>query len=264
MKLLHSPTRIAAALQIAVAGLTIEAVAETGSTNADLLARLDGLHGPVLLVADHQNAGRGRAGRTWHSECGASLTFSLAWPVQVPLQALVGLPLAIGVALAEVLAGQGIAVQLKWPNDVLADGSKLAGILIETAVDRQSGGRLWAVIGIGINLTDNAVLAARIGQPVAALTDASVIDRDQLLAALLGHLCLTLQEFEEGGFAVFAARWNALHLHRGQSVRIIDQGQTVVEGIAVGVDAQGRLLLDTPEGRRSVVAGDVSLRAVKA
>ncbi|MFT5535498.1 MAG: BirA family biotin operon repressor/biotin-[acetyl-CoA-carboxylase] ligase, partial [Candidatus Paceibacteria bacterium] len=80
MKLLHSPTRIAAALQIAVAGLTIEAVAETGSTNADLLARLDGLHGPVLLVADHQNAGRGRAGRTWHSECGASLTFSLAWP----------------------------------------------------------------------------------------------------------------------------------------------------------------------------------------
>ncbi|MFT5589838.1 MAG: BirA family biotin operon repressor/biotin-[acetyl-CoA-carboxylase] ligase [Bradyrhizobium sp.] len=264
MKLLHSPMHIAAALQIAVPGLTIEAVAETGSTNADLLARLDGLRGPVLLVADQQNAGRGRAGRTWHSERGASLTFSLAWPVRVPLQALVGLPLAIGVALAGVLTGYGIAAQLKWPNDVLADGSKLAGILIETAVDRQPDARLWAVIGIGINLTDNAALAARIGQPVAALPDAQAIDRDQLLAALLSQLCLTLQEFEEAGFAAFAARWNALHLHRGQPVRIIDQGQAVVEGIAAGVDAQGRLLLDTPEGRRTVVAGDVSLRAVEA
>ncbi len=264
MKLLSSPTRITAALQTTVPGLTIEAVAETGSTNADLLTRLDGLRGPVLLVADQQNAGRGRAGRTWHSERGASLTFSLAWPVRVPLQALVGLPLAIGVALAEVLAAQGIAVQLKWPNDVLADGSKLAGILIETAVDRQPGTRLWAVIGIGINLVENTALAARIGLPVAALPDARAIDRDQLLAVLLGHLCQTLQEFEEYGFAAFAARWNALHLHRGQPVCIIDHGQTVFEGIAVGVDAQGRLLLDTPEGRRSVVAGDVSLRPVKA
>ena len=264
MKLLSSPTRIAAALQTVVPNLTIEAVAETGSTNADLLARLDGLRGPLLLVTDQQNAGRGRSGRTWHSERGASLTFSLAWPVRVPLQALVGLPLAIGVAVAEVLAEHGIAVQLKWPNDVLADGSKLAGILIETAVDRQPGARLWAVIGIGINLTANVALAARIGQPVAALPDAHAIDRDTLLAALLGQLCLTLQEFEEVGFTAFAARWNALHLHRGQPVRIIDQGQSVVEGIAIGVDAQGRLLLDTPDGRRSIVAGDVSLRAVKA
>ncbi|EGF32274.1 Biotin-protein ligase [Oxalobacteraceae bacterium IMCC9480] len=264
MKLLHSPARIAAALRTAVPGLTIEAVAETGSTNADLLARLDQLHGPVFLVADQQTAGRGRAGRTWHSERGASLTFSLAWPVRVPLQALVGLPLAVGVALADVLAGHGIAVQLKWPNDLLADGSKLAGILIETAVDRQAGARLWAVIGIGINLTDNAALAARIGQPVAALPDAGAIDRDLLLADLLGHLCLTLQEFEEYGFAVFAERWNALHTHRGQPVSIIDRGQTVCEGVAVGVDAQGRLLLDTAQGRRTVVAGDVSLRAVKA
>ena len=140
----------------------------------------------------------------------------------------------------------------------------MAGILTGAAGDGRPDASVWAVICIGSNPTDKAALAARIGQPVAALPDAQVIDRDQLLGALLGQLCLTLQEFEEAGFTVFAARWNALHLHRGQPVRIIDQGQTVVEGIAVGVDAQGRLLLDTPAGRRTVVAGDVSLRAVKA
>jgi BirA family biotin operon repressor/biotin-[acetyl-CoA-carboxylase] ligase len=261
---LYSPARIAAALHTAVPGLAIEAVAETGSTNADLLARLDQLDAPLLLIAEQQHAGRGRAGRTWHSARGASLTFSLAWRVRMPVQALIGLPLAVGVAIAEVLDGLGLPVQLKWPNDVLCEHRKLAGILIETALDKQDSQRLWAVIGIGINLSGDAALAARIGQPVATLTDIVGLDRDLLMAALLDRLCLTLQEFEQYGFSVFAQRWNALHLYRGQQVSIIDRGQIQAEGTALGVDAQGRLLLDTPQGRKAIVAGDVSLRALKA
>jgi BirA family biotin operon repressor/biotin-[acetyl-CoA-carboxylase] ligase len=264
MTMLFSPQRIAAACQTAVPGLTIEVVAETGSTNADLLARLDQLSAPLLLIAEQQTAGRGRAGRSWQSARGASLTFSLAWRFRLPLQALAGLPLAVGVALAETLATLQLPVQLKWPNDVLCNGRKLAGVLIETAHDRQSGDRLWAVIGIGINLASDAALTARIDQPVAALADVLEIDRELLLAALLDRLCLTLQEFEQFGFPAFTERWNALHLHRGQHIAIVDHGQPVLDGVALGVDDQGRLLVQTASGRSAVVAGDVSLRTVAA
>ena len=264
MTLLFSPQRIGAALQTAVPGMTIEVVAETGSTNADLLARLEQLRAPVLLLAEHQSAGRGRAGRRWYSARGASLTFSLAWRFRLPVQALVGLPLAIGVAIAETLASRSIPVQLKWPNDVFCDGRKLAGILIETAQARHSDQPLWAVIGIGLNLTGSTALEARIGQPVAALPQAGALDCESLMAALLDRLCLTLQEFEQRGFAAFTDRWNALHLHRGQQVAISDRDQTLLNGTALGVDDQGRLLIETGQGRRAVMAGDVSLRVVEA
>src|SRR3954471_1030166 len=127
-----SAQRLAALCRPAAQQVAIEVVAETGSTNADLLARIDGLVTPVLLVAEWQTAGRGRAGRNWQSEAGTGLTFSLAWKFQRPLAELTGLPLAVGVALAEVLALFQVPVQLKWPNDVLKDGGKLAGVLIET------------------------------------------------------------------------------------------------------------------------------------
>ena len=260
-----SSEHINAALQTAVPGLTIEVVAETGSTNADLLARVDRLRAPVLLVAQQQSAGRGRAGRLWHSAAGSSLTFSLAWRFRLPVQGLVGLPLAVGVALAEALAGLAIPVQLKWPNDVFSDGRKLAGILIETAHGKQADSPLWAVIGVGINLHVSTALAQQVGQPIAGLSGlAEAFDRNVLMAALLDRLCLTLQEFEQYGFSAFRARWNALHLHRGQQVTIVDHGQTVVTGAAHGVDEQGRLLIDTAHGRSAVLAGDVSLRMVGA
>src|SRR5690606_28510555 len=99
-----------------------------------------------------QTAGRGRAGRPWYAAPGRSLTFSLAWKFQRPVHALVGLPLAVGVALAEALAMYNIEVGLKWPNDVLHEGRKLAGILIESASVDSPQPASWAVIGIGINM----------------------------------------------------------------------------------------------------------------
>lgn len=265
MDLSFSPKGIHAALQVAVPDLCIEVVAETGSTNADVLARIDQLRGPLLLVAEQQTAGRGRAGRSWQSAGAASITCSLAWPFRVPLQALAGLPLAVGVGLAEglaeVLTENPAPVQLKWPNDVLWDGRKLAGVLIETAHTSSPSQALWAVIGIGMNLSMPAALSSRIDQPAAALP--GIIDRTQLLAALLGRLCLTLLEFEQHGFAAFSARWNALHRYQDLPVRITDRGRSVLDGVALGVDETGRLLLDTTLGRRAIVAGDVSLRSLE-
>jgi BirA family biotin operon repressor/biotin-[acetyl-CoA-carboxylase] ligase len=175
------------------------------------------------------------------------------------VHALVGLPLAVGIAIAEALAAFDVAVRLKWPNDVLLGERKLAGILIETAAQGRDAS--WAVIGIGINLAPDAALAARIGQPVAGLPQPGAVDREQLLAALASRLAEAMMQFEQHGLQAFVERWNGLHAHAGQPVVIVDQGRIVHEGIARGIDWIGRLLLDTGDGSVAVMAGDVSLRA---
>lgn len=247
--------------------VAIEVVQETGSTNADLLARVPSiahraggatLQGPLLRVAERQTAGRGRAGRSWLSAPGASLTFSVAWPFRAPLQRMAGLPLAVGVAIAETLAGLGVPVQLKWPNDVLKDGAKLAGILVETQT--APDGTIWAVVGCGMNLLLPDELEAAIGRAAAAAPWLAQMERNALLAQLLSRLCAVLAEFDDTGFAAFAERWNALQAWRGEPVRLLDQGAVQQEGLAAGVDDHGRLLLDTPAGRVAVLSGDVSLR----
>ncbi|WP_323143222.1 biotin--[acetyl-CoA-carboxylase] ligase [Massilia phyllosphaerae] len=239
------------------AGVAVEVVAETGSTNADLLARAATLSAPLLLIAEHQTAGRGRAGRSWLSAPGHSLTFSLAWRFEGGLPALTGLPLAVGTALAETLGRLGQPVQLKWPNDLLKDGDKLAGILVET---QAAAAGTWAIVGIGLNLAMPDELEARIGRPVAAVPWLARMDRDALMAALLDGLAQALQAFAATGFAAFSARWNLLHAYQGQPVTIVDRGEVLHEGLAAGVDDGGRLLLDTEAGRIAIVAGDVSLR----
>lgn len=243
------------------ARVDIEVVAETGSTNADLLARLGQLAGPTLLVAEHQHAGRGRAGRSWLSEAGGALTFSLAWKFPGPLQQLAGLPLAVGVALAEALGALGVQVQLKWPNDLLKDGGKLAGILIET--QGAPDGAVWAVTGVGLNLLMPDQLEQRIGRPVAGSPWLAQMQREALMAALLGALASCMEQFGQAGFGAFCARWNRLHAYRGESVVIVDRGVILHQGVAAGVDEGGRLLLDTAAGRIEIVAGDVSLRAME-
>jgi BirA family biotin operon repressor/biotin-[acetyl-CoA-carboxylase] ligase len=257
-RMMNTPSaeRIAALCRPDAHRVELRVVEETGSTNADLMAALPGLSAPLLLLAQNQTAGRGRAGREWLSVPGKSLTFSLAWKFGLPVHALVGLPLAVGVALAETLAAFGIEVRLKWPNDVLLQGRKLAGILIESAhaVDGS-----WAVIGIGINMVLDAA-AARIGQPVASLPWLAELDRDVLMAALLSALAEALTLFERHGLSAFLQRWNGLHAYRGQTVMILDQGRLLHEGIAAGADALGRFLLDTAGGQVAVMAGDVSLR----
>jgi BirA family biotin operon repressor/biotin-[acetyl-CoA-carboxylase] ligase len=245
----------------AAAGVAIEIVAETGSTNADLMARIAapaGLAGPVLLSAAHQTAGRGRAGRSWLSAPGSTLMFSLAWKLRGPLNRLAGLPLAVGVALAETLSTLDVPAKLKWPNDLMKDGSKLAGILVETR--EAPGGGIWAVIGVGLNLLMPEQLESDIGRTVAAAPWLARMDRNVLLATLLNSLAEALEEFDHAGFAAFSERWNRCDAYRGEAVVILENGAVLHQGVAAGVDANGQLLLDTPQGRIAVISGDVSLR----
>jgi BirA family biotin operon repressor/biotin-[acetyl-CoA-carboxylase] ligase len=255
-----SPQQLASRAAGPARQVAIEIVAETGSTNADLLARAPLLAGPVLLLAERQTAGRGRSGRAWQSDAGASLTFSVAWKFARALPQLVGLPLAVGVAIADALHACGVKAELKWPNDVLLDGRKLAGVLIETSAAPDG---VWAMVGIGINLALPPALAARIDIPAAALPPLPV-GRDALLAALLNTLAQALADFDAAGLAPFTGRWNALHAWRGEQVAVLDHGRVRQHGAAVGIDDAGRLLIDTADGQIAVLSGDVSLRRLGA
>lgn len=254
----------------------IEHVVETGSTNSDLLARVHAASGPgaatfapCFLVAERQTAGRGRHGRSWQATPGASLTFSLAWPLT--RSDLSGLSLAVGVALADVLAPTGAPkrIGLKWPNDLwLVDdwsdaarrrGRKLAGVLIETAPFR--GGRV-AVVGVGVNVRVQSVVDASSG--VASLDE--IVD-DATLATTLDRvapaLVAALRQFDAEGLAPFAGHFAARDLLCGLDV-VGSGADARIAGTATGIGPQGVLLLRTAEGTRSVESGDWRLRMAES
>ena len=169
----------AIAPHLRAADLKVEAVATTGSTNADLMARARerAFRSPVLRVAGTQTGGRGRLGRRW-LDGGASLLFSLGLPWRKDPASTPEVTLACGLAAAEALHARGIHVGLKWPNDLLLDGRKLAGILCEMAEDPAGGRSL--IIGMGVNLILPAALRDGIDQPVAELAER--VPPDRLLA----------------------------------------------------------------------------------
>ncbi|MDR1311347.1 MAG: biotin--[acetyl-CoA-carboxylase] ligase [Burkholderiaceae bacterium] len=242
----------------------VEVVTETASTNTDLLARLPFLTSATALWALRQTAGRGRNGRRWYSAEGASLTFSLAWPFSRAVRGLSGLSLAVGVALTETLIAMGVPVMLKWPNDILADGRKLAGILVET---RAAGGgdsaQSWAVIGVGLNLGLPEQVRRQLDNPAASAGGLADMDRPVLLAKLLDALADMLGIFDQSGFAPFAGQWRRYDYHHGRKVCV--QGEAGQEwlGVVAGVNAEGMLHLETDSGAVFLRSGDVSLRPHK-
>jgi BirA family biotin operon repressor/biotin-[acetyl-CoA-carboxylase] ligase len=233
------------------------AVAErTDSTNSQLLARAasGGLHG-LVLATELQTAGRGRLGRRWQARLGSGLTFSLLWRFDRGLSQLAGLSLAVGVALARTLRRLGAPVALKWPNDVLLNERKLAGILIELSGDAL--GPTAVVIGVGMNVSD----PGEVDQPVACLAEAGVkLARSALLAALLNELHRVLSDFDHHGFVPLRQEWMNLSAHQDAPVRLSFSHGEPVQGVARGVAESGALLVDTADGVKTYHAGEVSLR----
>jgi len=257
-----SANRIIAGLDPQARKIAIEIIDETGSTNTDLLARVPGLSSPTLLFAHRQTAGRGRSGKTWYSAPDASLTFSLGWPFLRPPAELAGLSLAIGVSLAQALRELGILVSLKWPNDVLKEGKKLAGILVERPSDRnrRNGDQNWVIIGIGINLQLPDELETQISQPAAEARWLSGMDKNLLMATLLNRLTAAFVQFDRDGLAAFMQSWNQLHAYDRKKVTLFQDGRPKQSGIVAGIDKCGRLILEKNGNRMTFSAGEVSLR----
>jgi BirA family biotin operon repressor/biotin-[acetyl-CoA-carboxylase] ligase len=235
---------------------------EVESTNTALLARAaGGAPAGTVLAAEWQPGGRGRLGRAWHAGVGEALTFSLLWRFARGAGALSGLSLAVGTALARSLEAEGAGtIGLKWPNDILWQDQKLAGILIELTGDAL--GPTAAVIGVGVNVRLSDATRARIGQPAADLETAcgAAPDRNRLLARMLAEIAATLDKFARDGFAPLRAEWERRHAHQGRRVTLTFPDGSHQAGRAGGVAEDGSFLLETRAGTKRYHSGEISLR----
>lgn len=238
----------------------IDVVEETGSTNADLLARaaagedIDG----AVLIAEAQTAGRGRNGRSWSTPPGSQVALSAGVGVgAVPSAAWGWLPLLTGVAVVDAVGeAAGVTAGLKWPNDVLAGEKKLAGILAEVAAPAPV-----VVVGLGLNVTEAP-------DPVATSLSllGATVDRVVLTEAVLRHLAERIERWRaaEGADDTLAADYRSRSVTIGHRVRASLPGDRAIGGVATGVDELGRLRIDTGAEVITVSAGDIThLRGVE-
>ena len=244
-------------------GVRLEVVDEIDSTSTRLLEMAAaGAPSGTCLAAEWQSAGRGRRGRPWVSSLGGSLTFSLLWRFDRGAGHLAGLSLAVGVAVARALASCGVErVQVKWPNDVVADFRKLAGILVETSGEMQ--GPSVAVIGVGVNYRLGKRVLGQIDQPVTdvAHCSPSVASRGDLLAALLVEAAAVLSQFEAHGFPAMRDSWRALHAYQGRRVRVLPPRDPPFDAEVADIAPDGVLILTLPDGRTTTLASaEISLR----
>lgn len=260
---LIDPDRLLSLLGKARGRFVVDALAECASTNTLLMQRAaKGAPSGTVIVADWQTAGRGSRGRTWYATPEASLTFSVLWVFSGGFERLAGLSLAAGVAVVRALEACGASgVTLKWPNDILHDHAKLGGILVEV---QSEGDSAQAVIGIGVNIRPPET----IGEPDAVALSPTALDRivpalpdrHVLFANLLDELARVFDEFAEGGFAVLRESWQARHAWQDRPVRLLRDGRIEKEGICLGADRDGALLVLTDDGTERCLSGDVSLR----
>ncbi|MGB0496135.1 MAG: bifunctional biotin--[acetyl-CoA-carboxylase] ligase/biotin operon repressor BirA [Kangiellaceae bacterium] len=216
-----------------------------------------------VCISEHQSKGRGRKGNSWVSPFGANLYFSIGIDLPVGLSVLGGLSLAIGIGLTEFINRfTNEEVKLKWPNDLLSDNKKLAGILVEASGD--SNDNSFINIGIGINWNMPAKFTQEIDQPWRNLADilSAPIDKTTLMANLLIELDKTVDTFISQGFEMFSKRWEKNSAFIGQEV-LISTHKEKVKGVEKGIDKNGAIIVKTKKGVKSFYSGEVSLRANK-
>jgi len=231
------------------------------STNQTLMQRQQqqSIHGEVVL-AEVQTSGRGRLGRQWQSPFGQNIALSLGWQFSGGAAALEGLSLAVGLALTQALADLGVQqVQVKWPNDLLVDGKKLAGILLEMRGD--TTGPCHVVIGIGLNVHlthDDAI-----DQPWVSLTQLGYrLSRNNIVAHILLRLSQHLHRFVQYGFTALRDEWQQHHYYQDQKVQLLLPGRSV-EGICRGVNLAGALIMEHDGVVKAYSGGEISLRPME-
>lgn len=214
-----------------------------------------------VCLAEHQTKGRGRRGRKWHSPLGANLYLSLAWRHQQSPQAVSGFSLVTALALAKSLEILGVKdVELKWPNDVLWNRKKLAGILLE--LSGEAHGDQHLVVGIGVNVDMPPGSEESIDQPYTDLSAASgiLISRNRLVAEILVQIAEYFHVYETEGMRSLIPEWLSRDAYLNKEVELIFPNQTI-KGRVAGIDEQGSLMLDLEDGKRRLFqSGEISLR----
>jgi BirA family transcriptional regulator, biotin operon repressor / biotin---[acetyl-CoA-carboxylase] ligase len=261
IELLDADT-IRAQLHGVMPALELDIVNHIGSTNTEMQKRAEaGAVSGSVLAAEMQTAGRGRRGRVWQSAFNAGLTFSLLWRFDKGAPQLGGLSLVVGLALIRALRVQGVPrAMLKWPNDIVVDHHKLAGVLIETQGDML--GPTAATIGCGLNIKLPDTLKTNIDQ---AVTDVNAhvtetVSRNLLFAALLRELFPVLHQFNAVGFAVFREEWLSYHALQGELVSVTAAHAPTVEATVIDVANDGSLIVEHEGKRITLNTAEVSLR----
>lgn len=246
----------------------LEVLLEVDSTNTRLLGFPPPPEGEVdVCICELQHSGRGRRGRRWIVPFGDSIALSLAWTFRDATRAGPGLSLAAGVAVERALQRTGAqGIGLKWPNDVWFDDRKVGGILLELRAD--ASGPAHVVIGVGLNRSLSAAARREIersGVRAAAVADActQAAPRNRMAGVLLDELLRMLGQFQQEGFAAFFDAWMALDALRGRPAQVQSTTGDVMSGTALGVDAEGALLLDCGDRVQRFVSGEVSLRLTR-
>jgi len=233
------------------------------STNSALRRlAVEDQHAAVIL-AEHQSSGRGRRGRQWHSPYARNLYLSMGWKFEKSLSELGCLPLVVAIATAHALSRAGLTGhRVKWPNDLLLDGRKLGGCLVEVQGD--SHGPCHAILGVGINVhMPTSALTTGIDQPWTDVhSQLPACSRNTLAALLLEELITGLDLFAERGFARFKDTWEQMDGLHGQIIEVY-AGENVVQGTASGINESGALLLDTGKEILTLYSGEVSLHKTK-
>lgn len=233
----------------------------TGSTNADAMALAAEAGGPMVVTTEYQSAGRGRRGRQWQSPFAANLYLSVLYQLSGGFSSLGGLSLAAGVAVSRALADTAPALELglKWPNDLLVDGAKLGGVLIELAGEME--GQVQVVVGVGINVSMSDHQAEGIDQDWTDLRRACAVlpERTHLAAAVAGELLTMLDRFAVDGFAPFIAAFDRIDVCRDRPV-VVHTGAGQRSGVARGVSEDGALRVEIDGEIHYMHGGEVSLR----
>ncbi|HEC14042.1 MAG TPA: bifunctional biotin--[acetyl-CoA-carboxylase] ligase/biotin operon repressor BirA [Acidiferrobacteraceae bacterium] len=234
---------------------------EVDSTNRYLLKHINSADkkGAVCL-AEVQVQGRGRHGRQWQTTPYRNVIFSMAWHFEAGMGQVAGLSLAAGAAIGQMLVNQGFqGIGLKWPNDLVWQDRKLGGMLID--VHGEVNGPCWVVLGLGLNIDIGGVAAHKIDRPWAMLSEMKDqrIDRNALVASLIGALWKMFGVFEREGLGHFQRVWERFHAYSGKPVVVYTQNGKL-EGIAIGIDGAGALLLRDKRGQvHQMLSGEVSL-----
>lgn len=252
---LFNTDEIQTALQQKAAGWInhIEYFESIDSTNAYLMQADTAVHGCVC-IADYQTEGKGRSGKQWLSAAGTNLLFSLGWSPRKSPGAAVSL--VVAVAVADALRQNGLDnVGLKWPNDVLVEGAKLAGVLLESRI---RGAQIALVIGVGLNLKNNPALLSDVTQPWVDLEQLGMgdIQRQVLLIDILVSLSNRFRQLETEGFAQIRDDWLAYHALNGATVSYEFEGG-IQYGVITGLNPLGALLLASNGEVKALCAGEI-------
>lgn len=244
----------------AARGWPLSILPTVDSTNAEVLRRLASGHvPPFIMLAERQTAGRGRRGRSWVSPFGENLNYSLALQIDGGRRQLEGLSLVVGLALLRALQASGVVrAGLKWPNDLLVDGRKIAGILLELSGDPADV--CHVVIGIGVNV-NMLVDKGSIDQPWTSMRAelGGAVDRNEFVCELNRQLSLYLGMHQAHGFSALRNEWQDNHLWQGRSVTLAT-GANPITGVVLGVDQSGAIRLRVAGVEQNFSGGELSLR----